>query len=40
VLGHGQRLFHDWREQLPLKLQDAKTFSTGVLSLSYTPALT
>jgi dihydrofolate reductase len=38
VVGRGQRLFDDWNEQLPLSLYDAKTFSTGVLSLSYTPA--
>lgn len=38
VVGHGQRLFDDWNEQLQLNLQDATTFSTGVLSLSYTPA--
>jgi dihydrofolate reductase len=38
VVGHGQRLFDDWSDQLPLNLQDAKTFSTGVLSLTYTPA--
>jgi dihydrofolate reductase len=38
VVGHGQRLFDDWNHQLQLNLQDAKTFGTGVLSLSYTPA--
>ena len=38
VVGRGQRLFDDWSDQLRLNLQDAKTFGTGVLSLSYTPA--
>jgi dihydrofolate reductase len=38
VVGGGQRLFDDWNEQLPLNLQDATTFGTGVLSLTYTPA--
>jgi dihydrofolate reductase len=37
VVGHGQRLFDDWSDQLQLDLQDAKTFGTGVLSLTYTP---
>ncbi len=34
VVGHGKRLFDDG-EQVPLKLTDAKTFSTGVLALTY-----
>lgn len=34
VVGHGKRLF-DEGEQVPLKLTDSKTFSTGVLSLTY-----
>jgi dihydrofolate reductase len=38
VVGHGQRMFDDWSDQLQLNLQDAQTFGTGVLSLSYTPA--
>jgi hypothetical protein len=40
VVGRGMRLFDDWSEQLQLKLQDAKAFGTGVLSLTYTPAVT
>jgi hypothetical protein len=38
VVGHGQRLFDDWSDQLRLNLQDAQTFGTGVLALTYTPA--
>ena len=34
VVGHGKRLFDD-SEQIPLKLADSKTFSTGVLALTY-----
>ncbi len=34
VVGHGKRLFDDG-EQVPLKLTDSKTFSTGVLALTY-----
>jgi dihydrofolate reductase len=34
VVGHGKRLF-DEGEQVPLKLTDSKTFSTGVLALTY-----
>jgi dihydrofolate reductase len=34
VVGHGKRLFDDG-EQVPLKLVDATTFSTGVLALTY-----
>lgn len=34
VVGHGKRLFDDG-EQIPLKLADSKTFSTGVLALTY-----
>jgi dihydrofolate reductase len=37
VLGQGKRLFEDMSDQLPLKLADATPFSTGVLSLIYTP---
>lgn len=40
VLGRGKRLFEDVRQELPLQLVDAKTFSTGVLSLTYAPAAT
>ncbi|MEZ0075942.1 dihydrofolate reductase family protein [Planotetraspora sp. GP83] len=38
VVGSGQRLFPDGTDQQPLKLVDSKTFSTGVLSLTYEPA--
>ncbi|MBA3450338.1 MAG: dihydrofolate reductase family protein [Chloroflexia bacterium] len=37
VVGRGKRLFANGSEQTPLKLVDAKTFSTGVLSLTYRP---
>jgi hypothetical protein len=40
VVGRGRRLFEDVRQELPLQLVDAKTFSTGVLSLTYAPAAT
>ncbi len=38
VVGRGKRLFADEGEPKGLKLADAKTFSTGVLSLIYQPA--
>jgi dihydrofolate reductase len=38
VLGSGRRLFEDGSGRLALKLVDSKTFSTGVLSLTYAPA--
>ncbi len=38
VVGGGKRLFPDGIEQMPLKLVDSRTFSTGVLSLVYEPA--
>ncbi len=38
VVGSGKRLFEDGSAQKPLKLVDSKTFSTGVLSLTYQPA--
>jgi dihydrofolate reductase len=38
VVGSGKRLFDDLGGQVPLKLVDAKTFSTGVLYLTYAPA--
>jgi dihydrofolate reductase len=38
VVGSGKRLFPDGSDQVPLKLVDSKTFSTGVLSLTYQPA--
>jgi dihydrofolate reductase len=40
VVGSGKRLFVDGSDQEPLKLVDAKTFSTGVLALIYQPAST
>ena len=36
--GGGKRLFPDGSGKTPLKLVDSKTFSTGVLSLTYQPA--
>ena len=38
VVGSGKRLFADSGDQTPLELVDSKTFSTGVLSLTYRPA--
>jgi dihydrofolate reductase len=38
VIGKGQKLFEDMDEQLPLTLAESKTFSTGVLCLTYVPA--
>ena len=38
VIGKGQKLFDDMDEQIPLKLIDSQTFSTGVLCLTYTRA--
>jgi dihydrofolate reductase len=38
VVGKGKRLFPDGTEETPLKLVDSKTFSTGVLYLTYQPA--
>ena len=38
VVGHGKRLFENGIGQVPLKLVESKTFSTGVLSLNYAPA--
>lgn len=39
VVGSGKRLFKDGGDQKPLKLVDpkTKTFSTGVLDLTYQP---
>jgi dihydrofolate reductase len=37
VVGKGKRLFTDEAEPKGLKLVDSKTFSTGVLSLTYQP---
>jgi dihydrofolate reductase len=38
VVGSGKRLFEQGSGQVPLKLVESKTFSTGVLSLTYAPA--
>jgi dihydrofolate reductase len=38
VVGSGKRLFEDGSDRVALKLADAKTFRTGVLSLTYAPA--
>lgn len=38
VLGSGKRLFRDAGEQFALTLVNTKTFSNGVLSLTYVPA--
>jgi len=38
VVGKGKRLFEDGTDQVPLRLVDSKTFSTGVLALTYEPA--
>jgi dihydrofolate reductase len=40
VVGHGKRLFSDTDAPIPLQLVDAKTFSTGVMALTYAPAPT
>jgi dihydrofolate reductase len=37
VLGSGKRLFADGGTPVPLTLLDSKTFSTGVLALTYAP---
>lgn len=39
VLGRGKRLFEDGIDEMALELVDSKTFSTGVLYLTYRPAL-
>jgi dihydrofolate reductase len=38
VVGMGKRLFPEGSEQVPLKLVDSQTFSTGVLYCTYAPA--
>jgi dihydrofolate reductase len=38
VVGKGKRLFKDEGDQIPLELVDSRTFSTGVLYLTYRPA--
>jgi dihydrofolate reductase len=38
VVGGGKRLFEEGGDQVALNLQEAKTFSKGVVSLAYEPA--
>jgi dihydrofolate reductase len=38
VVGKGKRLFEGQIGQVPLKLVESETFSTGVLALNYAPA--
>jgi len=38
VVGSGKRLFEDGTGQVPLKLVESRTFSTGVVALTYEPA--
>jgi len=38
VVGSGKRLFEERSDQKALELLDSKTFSTGVLYLTYQPA--
>ncbi len=38
VVGSGKRLFEDVSDSVPLTLVDSKTFTTGVLSLTYEPS--
>jgi dihydrofolate reductase len=38
VVGSGKRLFEEGGEQIALVLVDSKTFSTGVVYLTYVPA--
>jgi dihydrofolate reductase len=38
AVGTGKRLFDDTDARVPLKLVESKTFSTGVLALTYVPA--
>ena len=37
ILGNGKRLFKETNDQVGLKLVDNRTFSSGVLALSYIP---
>jgi dihydrofolate reductase len=39
VVGEGWRLFEGWSDRLPLQVADSTTFSTGVLSVTYRPAV-
>jgi len=38
LVGSGKRLFEGWGEPKGLTLVDSKTFSTGVVYLTYRPA--
>jgi dihydrofolate reductase len=38
VVGHGKRLFAETETPIPLRLAESKTFSTGVMALTYVPA--
>ena len=38
ILGRGERLFEDSDDRKPLVLVDSRTFATGVLYLTYSPA--
>lgn len=38
LVGSGKRLFEEGEEQTKLELVDSRTFSTGVLYLTYRPA--
>lgn len=38
ILGTGTRFVEDGSDRVPLKLADSKSFSTGVVSLTYQPA--
>jgi dihydrofolate reductase len=38
IVGSGKRLFRDVGDQKALRLVDTKTFSTGVVVLTYAPA--
>ena len=40
VVGGGKRLFEEGGERIPLELVDSRTFSTGVVYLTYRPAET
>ena len=38
ILGSGKPLFSDIKNRIPLKLIDTKTYSSGLVSLTYTPS--
>jgi dihydrofolate reductase len=38
VVGHGKRLFEAEDQPIPLRLVEAKTFTTGVQAMTYAPA--